>query len=409
MSKKKGKEAQVERLEDKDNPSLIKAGEEIRLRVFDDFFIEKSLPKWQDFDKRWDALKTRLNSRYMEDFDVKEAIKKLDDIDEINKIEDEYAQLKKMRDQLKDDSYNIQGKHEKSVKESILKTARLLISEKPTFMQRMAEKLGFRKKENLVPVEIAFADLKSHILMTSTEQMADVYAGLMALEKRFRETGQYAKADRLKLYFTELAAQKVLVDAGFTSYIDEAVLIDFIRKSERGVRIDFMRYYEGDIPDDVLEKKRRADETKVFDNYVIAFYDDRITNNPSEVAAKIEGEKKKKEADTAVASRRDPILFGIVKDVRRLFFIADWVTPEDDLTLKKIEDVLGIRSPVMTDTSGVLAPQALTESTVRDLERRAGEARRYIRLAENYWSQSLNASTYNSIGNYDDSIVVSRY
>ena len=69
--------------------------------------------------------------------------------------------------------------------------------------------------------------------MTSTEQMADVYAGLMAIEKRFRETGQYAKADRLKLYFTELAAQKVLVDAGFTSYIDEAVLIDFIRKSER--------------------------------------------------------------------------------------------------------------------------------------------------------------------------------
>lgn len=408
MSKKKGKEAPVERLEDKDNPSLIKAGEEIRLRVFDDFFIENSLPKWRDFDKRWDALKTRLKTRYLEDSDVKEALKKLDDPEEVKKIEDEYAQLKKMKDQLKDDSYDIKGKHERSVKESILKTARLLISEKPTFMQRMAEKLGLKKKEKLVPIEIAFADLKSHILMTSTEQMTDVYAGLMAIEKRLRETGQYAKADRLKLHFTELAAQKVLVDAGFTSYIDEAVLIDFVRKSERGVRIDFMRYYEGDIPDDVLEKKRRADETKVFDNYVIAFYDDKISNNPTEVVAKIEGERKKKAADSAVAARRDPILFGIVKGVRRLFFIADWVTPEDDLTLKKIEDVLGIRSPVMTATSGVLAPHELTEAAVRDLERRAGEARRYIRFAENYWEQSRYDTTFNNIG-YDDRVIVNSY
>lgn len=78
----------------------------------------------------------------------------------------------------------------------------------------------------------------------------------------------------------------------------------------------------------------------MFDNYVIAFYDDKISNNPTEVAAAIVKEQKKKAADNEVAARRDPILFGIVKGVRRLFFIADWVTPEDDLTLKKIEEVL---------------------------------------------------------------------
>lgn len=38
-------------------------------------------------------------------------------------------------------------------------------------------------------------------------------------------------------------------------------------------------------------------------------------------------------------AERDPILFGIIKNSNRLYYIGDWITPEDDLTWSTIEGV----------------------------------------------------------------------
>lgn len=355
-SKTPGKRKSMrETLTDADNPSLIKAGDEIRLRVFDDFFIEESLPKWQNAHARFDALQKRLSEwlRYrrsladgFDDTVIKNAISKLSDPEEQKKLDDERKQLKLMSDQLRDDRWSIQSKHETSVNESILKTARIVISHKDTVVDKLKKKF-FPKRyaEQFVPVEVAFADLKSHIVNTSTETLRDAYAKLITMEKRLRESGQIVKADRLKLYFDDLTIQTALVDAGFNTFLNEQDLIDFVKKSERGTRIDFLRYYEGTIPDDVLEKKLRADAAMVFDNYVVAFYDDSIKNRVAAAATikKVAKAKSKKAAQAAVDKRRDPILFGIVKGVRRLFYIADWVTEDDDLTLQVVEDALGIQ------------------------------------------------------------------
>lgn len=355
-SKTPGKRKSMrETLTGADNPSLIKAGDEIRLRVFDDFFIEESLPKWQNAHARFDALQKRLSEwlRYrrsladgFDDTAIKNAISKLSDPEEQKKLDDERKQLKLMSDQLRDDRWSIQSKHETSVNESILKTARIVISHKDTVVDKLKKKF-FPKRyaEQFVPVEVAFADLKSHIVNTSTETLRDAYAKLITMEKRLRESGQIVKADRLKLYFDDLTIQTALVDAGFNTFLNEQDLIDFVKKSERGTRIDFLRYYEGTIPDDVLEKKLRADAAMVFDNYVVAFYDDSIKNRVAAAATikKVAKAKSKKAAQAAVDKRRDPILFGIVKGVRRLFYIADWVTEDDDLTLQVVEDALGIQ------------------------------------------------------------------
>ena len=37
---------------------------------------------------------------------------------------------------------------------------------------------------------------------------------------------------------------------------------------------------------------------------------------------------------------RDPILFGMIEGSRRLYFVADWVTDDDDLTLEKLNLVV---------------------------------------------------------------------
>ena len=50
------KKEKKEVLTDKDNPSLCEIGGQIRLRVFEDFSVEKELPKWVRFKAEWDKL-----------------------------------------------------------------------------------------------------------------------------------------------------------------------------------------------------------------------------------------------------------------------------------------------------------------------------------------------------------------
>lgn len=403
-----------ETLTDADNPSLIKAGDEIRLRVFDDFFIEDSLPKWKTGNERLKALQDKLNDwvHYRRDSlkdefnddDIKRAISKLTDPDEQKKLDEEREKLRLMSKQIRDDRYAIKDKHEKSVKDSILKTAWVVLSHNDTWLDKLKKRF-FPKKyaEQFVPVEIAFADLKSRIINTSTETLSEAYAKLIAMEKRMRDVGQIVKADRLKLYFDDLTAQTALVKAGFNTFINEEDLINFIRKSERGTRIDFLRYYEGNIPDEVLEKKKQADAAMVFDNYVVAFYDDSIKDAvaAAKTIRKAKKAKAKKEADREIDRRRDPILFGIVKGVRRLFYIADWVTPDDDLTMEVVEETLGIKRKELGDVLATGNGDMLSDNTnARDVVSNTVSGSSapntyYVRQVSNSddWAYTYNDST----------------
>lgn len=73
----------------------------------------------------------------------------------------------------------------------------------------------------------------------------------------------------------------------------------------------------------------------VFDNYVVMHYDPR---GEAFVLTKAQEEAKK-----------DPILFGVVKDVRKLYFIGDWKDDECSLTMDEVETVLGRKSSVISD------------------------------------------------------------
>ena len=82
------------------------------------------------------------------------------------------------------------------------------------------------------------------------------------------------------------------------------------------------------IPFPVAEKKDKMDKLKVFDNYCIAHYD------PNLEAFKVA------ELDKAVIKKRDPILFGMIEGSRRLYYVADWVTDTDSLTLEELNLVV---------------------------------------------------------------------
>lgn len=182
---------------------------------------------------------------------------------------------------------------------------------------------------------------------------------LEKLLKRAVDASQTKLVDEVLKYKRVLAGQMILKDHGFDKYITERTILNFIKKSRKGVRIDFIRNYEKFIPMSVLEAKKRADELKVFDNYCVLYYDPeweswgsgnvRYEAEEKENIAALEEERRlevarKRNAIDTMKRRnsytsdwsKDPILFGMIDGSRRLYFVADWVTDDDDLTLEKL-------------------------------------------------------------------------
>ena len=73
------------------------------------------------------------------------------------------------------------------------------------------------------------------------------------------------------------------------------------------------------IPVDIQEEVSKLVQDEVFDNFVILHYD---PNDTGEELTKKEIERKK-----------DPIIFGVIKESRKLYFINDWIDEYCDLTL----------------------------------------------------------------------------
>ena len=80
--------------------------------------------------------------------------------------------------------------------------------------------------------------------------------------------------------------------------------------------------------------KDKLDKEKVFDDYIVAHYDPKKEN-----AELTKQEKEKK---------RDPILFGVIKDSDNFYFIGDWKDEYCDLTLKEAINIIGEKENSLT-------------------------------------------------------------
>lgn len=389
MEKNATKKAEKEVLSDKDNPSLCEIGGQIRLRVFEDFSVEKELPKWVRFEAEWKKLAKDIgiyDSTTESELENKVKLLKDKTDEEKDALLKHAKALVAMNKAVRDDRYDIRGKHEREVDAAVLKQARFVRG--MGLWDRIKGRLPFVKKP--VPVTVAMDELIGHIEMTSTDELAARMARIIAIEENMRKAGQYKKADAVKSYRTIIAEESVVVAAGFTSYITEANMIDFVRKSERGTMVDFLRYYEDEIPQEVVDKKLAADRLMVFDNYVVAYYSDLI-HKAASVQKKVSAAEERKVRER----RRDPILFGVIKNSRKLYYICDWTTDTDDLTLEKLERELGV-------TRGSLVSGAATSGDLRAEENSYASSTlddsRVVRMVRNEVSQALGDDDYYSTG-----------
>jgi Trp operon repressor len=146
--------------------------------------------------------------------------------------------------------------------------------------------------------------------------------GFIELIRRAKDNGQVALVEKLEKQLpVKLLEQKLFV-SDFKKFIDEQDLIKFVIKCEKGLKLSYVKNFMRQIPKEVTELKKKADELEVFDNYVILHYD------PDGKATEMT-EKEKEKA-------KDPILFGLIRNSTKLYFIGDWKDELCDLTFEEI-------------------------------------------------------------------------
>ena len=138
----------------------------------------------------------------------------------------------------------------------------------------------------------------------------------------------------------------------------------------------------------MIDKKIAADKLMVFDNYVVAYYSDlihRAVATQQKVSAKEEQEVRER--------RRDPILFGVIKNSRKLYYICDWTTDTDDLTLEKLEKELGV-------TRSSLVAGAMTQNGSRgeDVTNAAYDDRRVTDIVRREIDREMTETIYRRRG-----------
>lgn len=152
-----------------------------------------------------------------------------------------------------------------------------------------------------------------------------------ALMKQAEKDGQTAFSEELMRHCLVLVREAEMYANGYKMFLEKKQYDDFCYKVDRPISLTPIANYARPIPDDVLKKKRKVDDLKLFDSYLVMHAD-----KP--------GVKKKTEKERA----KDPILFGRVEYSDKLYFIADWEDEYCDLTMEDIVDILDLEDEDVT-------------------------------------------------------------
>lgn len=172
-----------------------------------------------------------------------------------------------------------------------------------------------------------FAEVKGIIKNSpEAERYIDRTAGYIEAIQNADLAGQNALKERLLGGLIMNKYESVLHAIGKYYVIGEEDVVNFAKKTPKGLALDYVKNYVRPIPTEVINEIGKMNELEIFDNYVILHYDPQRKS--------FEETFKEKER------RRDPILFGVIKGSKKLYYITDWVDEYCDLTLDKFVETL---------------------------------------------------------------------
>lgn len=146
-------------------------------------------------------------------------------------------------------------------------------------------------------------------------------------------TGQTALKEKLIRNLVINKLESVLYAKGLYKAINESAIVTLAQKAPKPLTLDYIQNYVKNIPINVIKQKIEADKLEVFDNYAILHYD------PDNDSTEMTNEERAEE----IRKKRDPILFGLIKGSKKLYFIADWIdeTAEYDIDFDKMVEIVG--------------------------------------------------------------------
>ena len=318
----------AKRIRWQDHPSVTLVNGKPKLKVFEEYFVEEGLPKFQ---KLLDEEKAKSGT------DGKMSDPMADPVGMSNIqpawLEGEGVQRRET---------DLQAAH--SAKWNRNQYVRLRLGNDPN--SKTPPRSGFKAavraamrwlrskapEPEAVSVEETFRLAKEDEMYITTEELLRSRAIAAALVRRFEQTCQYGMAKKVDDHLNVLAAKIALAQRDMCRYLTEEQAIEFITKAERGVQVEFLRYYPEIIPNDVAAKMAECNLAMLFDNYVVMYYSKDV--KPARLLEETIDEAERHR-------RRDPILFGTIRGDRNLYFVADWVYKDDDLTLSTVEKAIG--------------------------------------------------------------------
>lgn len=189
------------------------------------------------------------------------------------------------------------------------------------------------KKEGM-PVKIFFKLMKKKMGILKDYSYKKRIKKIESALQEAEDQGQVAFSEELLRKLLILCREAEMFANGKKIYIDRAIYDKFKDKTSKQVALTPLKNYARPIPDSVLKEKDKCDKAKLFDGYVVMHYDDNTTV---------------KETDTERETReKDPILFGIVQNSEKLYFVDDWEDEYCDLTLDDIIDKLELEDEDIT-------------------------------------------------------------
>lgn len=160
-------------------------------------------------------------------------------------------------------------------------------------------------------------------------------ARLKRLEKAFHkavDNGQEALGEKIIRELSRETRESMMYAKGIKHFIEYDDLTKFKNRIRGGHISDTkLKDFTRVIPKVVLEKKSKVEAC--FDGFVIYHYWDS--------AAEEKRQKKQKVTEEEKQRMRDPVLFGVIKESNRLYFVADWEDEHCDLTFEEMVDVIG--------------------------------------------------------------------
>lgn len=214
------------------------------------------------------------------------------------------------------------------------------IEEVKPWYKRLSELLHSKSKEldetYSIDVLQFFAEVKG-ITKKNMGLYTNRLSGYIVALKNSDMSGQSALKEQLLRDMVINKYESVLYANKNYYVITEEQVVEFVKKTEKGVRLDYIKNYMRVIPPKVIKTIEKVNKWEIFDNYVILHYD------PDEKSFAQTIEEKKKEDQ----KRRDPILFGVIRGSNKLYYITDWIDEYCDLTLDKFVETLQIEKETL--------------------------------------------------------------